>query len=665
MSVVPLSAQSARSDRTYRATTTDADLSAFPQLLIRFARESIRAALGREGAGMEMPAVVNELRRELREGEPPGFRWTVEVLGLDEAERELLLMAAAIDLEPSLRVELSQLSGRAEWTYLTRALLPRLMGRPAPAVAFSGALFRWRMLVEHEVGPQDPPALSIDPFALSLVLDQTEWDPCLAARLRRIAPVEPLESWPVDQVVALVRRATQNAPARILIQGAEGSGRRSFARCVAQQLELPILFVDSEGLSDDQFADHYLRVQRQALVLGHAVVWSSDVLGRSWPVLPSLVPLSFVLGDAVSTLPRGAAVVDETVRLTAPEGDELEALWERFVPGSRSWSRAERSRLMGRYRVQMGDLVALSQRGVVTAEEAQSTCRALHRGRLGDYAELLDCPFERDDLVVSERLGESLDDFLHEAFQRQRFWQRPAARRLFPRGRGLVGLFSGPPGTGKTMAAQVIAAELGLDLLRIDLAKVVSKYIGETAKNLSRVFSQVREMNAVLFFDEADSLFSQRTDVKDAHDRYANSDTNYLLQHLEEFEGVALLATNRRANIDRAFLRRLRAVLEFTRPTATQREVIFRSLVGQLVENPDERLLGAGTRALAQGFELSGAQIKLAILSAIFTAGRRGEPVSVQHVFAGIERELAKEGRQIVRADQERLARAMGETHGV
>src|SRR5262249_34306246 len=175
---------------------------------------------------------------------------------------------------------------------------------------------------------------------------------------------------------------------------------------------------------------------------------------------------------------------------------------------------------------------------------------------------LVQCQCTCDDLVVPERVPEALEDFAFEARDRVTFWESPCAQRLFPRGTGLVALFGGPPGTGKTMAAQVIAAALELDLFRIDLAPVVSKYIGETAKHLGQIFARAARMNAVLLFDEADALFSKRTEVKDAHDRYANADTSYLLQLLEEYRGIVILATNKKQNIDPAFIRRVRYVFE-------------------------------------------------------------------------------------------------------
>ena len=180
---------------------------------------------------------------------------------------------------------------------------------------------------------------------------------------------------------------------------------------------------------------------------------------------------------------------------------------------------------------------------------------------------MLECPFAWDDLVVPDVLRETLKDIVFEAQTRGAFWEEENSRRMFPQGRGLMALLSGPPGTGKTMAAQVIAASLQHDLFRIDLSSVISKYVGETSQNLERILSRAADMDAVLLFDEADAMFSKRvTEVRDAQDKFANTDAAYLLQAIESFPGIAILATNQKNNIDPAFIRRLRFVIDFDKP---------------------------------------------------------------------------------------------------
>jgi len=208
---------------------------------------------------------------------------------------------------------------------------------------------------------------------------------------------------------------------------------------------------------------------------------------------------------------------------------------------------------------------------------------------------------------------------------------------------GVTVLFAGPPGTGKTMAAEIIASELGLDLYKIDLSTVVSKYIGETEKNLERIFSEARTSNAILFFDEADALFGKRSEVRDSHDRYANIEISYLLQRMEAYDGVTILATNLRANLDEAFTRRLQFAVDFPFPQEEDRLRIWQTLFP-----PDvPRDPGLDFGLLARRFKLAGGNIRNIIVSAAYLAASDGGRVTMGHLLHGTRRELQKMGRLI------------------
>jgi SpoVK/Ycf46/Vps4 family AAA+-type ATPase len=214
-------------------------------------------------------------------------------------------------------------------------------------------------------------------------------------------------------------------------------------------------------------------------------------------------------------------------------------------------------------------------------------------------------------------------------------------------GSGVNALFSGPSGTGKTMAAEVMAHELGVDLFRVDLAGIVSKYIGETEKNLDRVFTAAEDANGIIFFDEADALFGKRSEVHDSHDRYANIEVSYLLQKMEQFSGIAILATNLRANLDVAFIRRLAFVVHFPVPDQVSRERIWRSVW------PESAPLDPGIdfTALAALFPLAGGNIRNIALAAAFSAAHRGSVVHMHDMVAAARREYQKLGKTLTSAD--------------
>ena len=234
-----------------------------------------------------------------------------------------------------------------------------------------------------------------------------------------------------------------------------------------------------------------------------------------------------------------------------------------------------------------------------------------------------------DDIVLPEDSLAQLREIAQRVAGRERVLDEWGFGAKLSRGTGVNALFMGPSGTGKTMAAEILARELGLDLYRIDLAGVVSKWIGETEKNLDRIFAAAEGANAILLFDEADALFGKRSEVRDSHDRYANLEISYLLRKMEEFAGVALLATNLRANLDEAFVRRLAFTVHFPFPDAGSRERIWRGIWPAATPLAGDVDLGA----LAGRFKLSGGNIKNIALAAAFLASEYGGPVATGHVL--------------------------------
>jgi SpoVK/Ycf46/Vps4 family AAA+-type ATPase len=215
------------------------------------------------------------------------------------------------------------------------------------------------------------------------------------------------------------------------------------------------------------------------------------------------------------------------------------------------------------------------------------------------------------------------------------------------RGRGITGLFAGDSGTGKTMSAEVIAGVLGLDLYSINLATVVDKYVGETEKNLERIFSEADGINGVLLFDEADAIFGKRSEVRDAHDRYANIETAYLLQRMESFDGLAIRSTNLRANLDEAFARRLDAVIDFPLPDPDFREALWERCLGPDVPRGDD----VDLRFAAERFELSGGNIRSIAVTAAYFAAETGKPVGMLELMRATQREYRKLGRLCVESE--------------
>ncbi len=576
---------------------------------------------------------------------------------LGEMELDLLQACLAIAIDPTLGTVYGYLQQHANRPYVTEALAARLFGCGYRSLwSPSSPLAVWGLVKAGEAAIGEPLPLEVDPVAIDWLRGELRVDAELVGRVRTVPPHPPLDSWPVEETARAIERGLQDRSAmRVVVNGPTASGRQTFAAAVAAQFGLESLGVDTRAIEDGDWSNIFVRVQRLAVMGGMALVWYGSGLHRPWPSHIAPAPLQFLVCNEHQSVPPGDGILDYPVHLPSPTLDERRQLWQGAIPQSSVWPIEELETLVSRYRLNAGDISAVGQRSPSSAREAASLARELTRQRLGNLGQLLDCPFTWDDLVLPAKVRQDLEDFTFEAQERSTFWELPQAQRLFPRGTGLVGLFGGPPGTGKTMAAQVIAADLELDLFRIDLATAISKYIGETAKHLGQIFTRAARMNAVLLFDEADALFSKRTEVKDSHDRYANADTSYLLQLLEEYRGIVILATNKKQNIDPAFIRRMRYVLDFPRPDRAQRQQIWSQVIGEVCGQETRQRLNGTIATLAEGVEISGAQIKNAVLSSIFVARRSREPLSMVHLLRGVERELSKEGRSLGSREKGRL----------
>ncbi|MEU6044313.1 ATP-binding protein [Streptomyces griseus] len=279
--------------------------------------------------------------------------------------------------------------------------------------------------------------------------------------------------------------------------------------------------------------------------------------------------------------------------------------------------------------------------GELTADHVRRGARAQNAAGLDRLARRIEPTVTWDDLVLPPDTHTQLRELTARARHRDRVLGEWGMRPGGGRGRGVSALFAGDSGTGKTMSAEVIAADLGLDLYTVDLATVIDKYVGETEKNLERIFTEAAGVNGVLLFDEADAIFGKRSDVKDAHDRYANVESAYLLQRMESFDGLAILATNLRANLDDAFTRRLDLVIDFPVPDPEQRLLLWDRCLGPTLPRGTDLDLPF----CAENFELAGGNIRSIAVTSAYLAADTGGAVTMETVIHAIQREYQKLGR--------------------
>ena len=614
-------------------------------------------ALGEELARVELAMKKLEASR---------FARLKDIFGLNQFEQDLLQACAAIAWDPALARVTAYLHDNAARPYITAPLVARLCrhGRDVACRADS-ALFRWDLLRCRDLGPGESPALERDPQLGDWLRGEPMLDPLLATVSCFYRPLPPLAHWPVGDCLAWLYnflRENWSAPARVIVSGSRGTGRRTFAAVIASQVDLPLLALDADQIPEADWRTVFLHAQRQAYLNTSALAWSGESLARRhWPARVAGFPLQFIICEPGQEPLPVPGVAQRVFRLTLPGAAERARLWKLHLPAAAQWTEPEIVALAERHRAHPIDIEHAARVGSSSPAAAAQAVRESARGRLGNLAQRLECPFGWDDLVLPAETRKILEAIAHEAETRITFWEQPSARRLFPQGQGLLVLLSGPPGTGKTMAAQVIAAHLKQDLVRVNLAQYVSKWVGETAKHCETLLNHVAEMDAVLFIDECDALLAKRSnEMRDAQDRFTNTDSAHLLQAIESFAGVALLATNLKGNIDPAFLRRLRYIVDFTKPDAAQRRLLWGRLVDELAGEAAHRTLGPALDALAASVEATAAQTKFALLGTLFAARKEKADLAARHLLLGLENELSKECRALSTRDRETILGAGG-----
>lgn len=359
--------------------------------------------------------------------------------------------------------------------------------------------------------------------------------------------------------------------------------------------------------------------------------------------------------------PDWAARTPVTLTVTGACAEQQAARWRYAldVAAAEDAPRADAdalARSVAAHRLDAGQLRRAAEAAVRTAalagrpvgpDDLRAAVRAQNSAGLARLARRVEPAVGWDDLVLPPRTHRGLRELAVRARHRDQVLGRWGMRPGGGRGRGVIALFAGESGTGKTMSAEVVAADLGMDLYVVDLSTVVDKYIGETEKNLERIFTEASAVNAVLLFDEADAIFGKRSEVKDARDKHANIESAYLLQRMESFDGIAVLTTNLRANLDEAFTRRLDVVADFPVPDRTQRLALWERCLGERLPRADDLDLDF----CADRFELAGGSIRSCAVTAAYLSAESGSPLTMAQVVAAVEQEYRKLGRLVLESE--------------
>ena len=599
----------------------------------------------------------------------------LSALGLSPLELSLLLIALAPSLKAKYETLYAYLNNdvtrKLPTLELALALLAaddgeRLAVRRALSVdgaLFVSGLVRFQAPRDGAPGTAGQIMFSAHPGLANFLLGLPFLDEQIANALTLERPRSIHAALP-DRIrgalAARVRSAADSKPARVvLLESSSTLGAREFAAAICASPQARLAVLDLRRVARDGLQEAIVRAMLFArlnesplLIEGtHAIQDGNERLIPETAALRLLLRMAGppAMIDTPAGSPQSAVfAATERVRVTLPalEPEQRRAVWQAALDFRGVDVRpCDLDDLAARFRLSMDAVEAATQTladgGQCADREALfASARAQSDTQLARLAQRVSQRHAWEDLVLPAETRERVRALIDALASRDLVlgqWGLGASLGNL----GLRALFAGPSGTGKTMTAAVIARELGLDAYRIDLSQIVSKYIGETEKNLERIFQVAAGANAILFFDEADALFGKRSEVKDAHDRYANIEVAYLLQRIEEFDGAVILATNISRNIDTAFSRRMHFVIEFPQPGPAEREQLWRGIfpaAAPLADDIDFEFLG-------RRFELSGGDIRNVALDAAFLAARQGGSVAMRHIVQAIARELVKQGR--------------------
>lgn len=602
----------------------------------------------------------------------------VACLGLSSLDRDILALSLLPEVNPRYGRLLSFLQDDVTrprpGVFLALRLLCGEEGHLRGRSCFlDTAPLRRHRLVHLEPYPHDAApallqqALRTDGRIVSYLLDGAPSDGRPWPFLRRSEAGRPLGELLLAEELAralpaVVAGLEAGAVAFLLLEGPPGSGRRTVARALAGELGRPLLELTAqpEGQAGLPPLEQLRLALREACLQGALLFCRREGEG-ALPEMPALGEMAADYG--VALIVAGGRFGLEgtpagTVRLSFPLPSLAlrEQLWAVHLAGA-SAEGVSPADLAARYRLNGGQIRRAVEwaRGVAQRygrpslgkQDLEEAIAAVLMPALDDLARPILPRYTWGEIVLPDDVLAHLREFAAAIRCRDQVYEGWGFDRRRPMGKGLNALFAGPSGTGKTMAAEIIAGELGLPLFKIDLSAVVSKYVGETEKHLRRLFAEAEQANAILFFDEADALFGKRSEVRDAHDRYANIEVAYLLQALEEHAGVTILATNLYGNLDDAFIRRMHFVIHFPFPDEPMRrriwEVIFPA------EAPVAEDVDRGE--LARRFRVTGGHIRNIALGGAFLAADDGGAIGMRHLLQAARREFQKMGKVVSDGD--------------
>ena len=600
----------------------------------------------------------------------PGLILVARQWGLSDFERDTLLLCAAMELDPGLANLCAQAQGNAAQQYPTFGLALSLFDKPTWDVVAAQRPLRYARLLEiNQPGatPLTASALRADERIVNFIKGLNALDDRLSTL---VAPVDAGDGLPLaasQQLVVetLLQRLHQaNAESAlpvVQLVGVDGDSKLAVAQqgCAALNRRLYRVAMDALPSQPAEIETLARLWERESLLLPVALYIEAENIDGSHNDTSKALPrlLAHGLGLvflAVRETPLQLNCASFPLDVSRPTASEQREAWLSELTSHATAAEADEAAqsLAGQFNFNLHDIHTVAALALHAAAQNSTlrdriwdTCRDLTRPRLDQLAQRLDPKATWEDLVLPDESMKLLRQVAAQVRERHKVYEDWGFALKMNRGMGISALFSGESGTGKTMAAEVIANDLRLNLYRIDLSAVVSKYIGETEKNLRKLFDAAEQGGAILFFDEADALFGKRSEVKDSHDRYANIEINYLLQRMEAFSGLAILATNMKSALDPAFMRRLRFIVNFQFPGVKERKLIWEMALPP--QTPKEVL---DYDRLAR-LNITGGNIHSIALNAAFLAAKSAAPITMPLMLEAARSEFRKLDKPINEAE--------------
>ncbi|MDH5543401.1 MAG: AAA family ATPase [Nitrospinota bacterium] len=601
---------------------------------------------------------------------PSALQVICQTFGLSDFERDILLLCAGMELDSSFAGYCASINGDDRRVYPTFSLsLAVLLNGSWEAVTPSAPLRRWKFL---EIGNGDTltqSPLKIDESVLHFLTGVNHIDERLAGICIPLSLAHDIvpSHLAISERISAMWKQPSHLQNRQLIQlfGRENAGKRSITSHAGEEAGITFFALRADEipqstLERDAFARIWEReaaLNRYGLYLECEDVEKAETIDSAKSLLEELNAIAVISSRNPLRLVSRITV---NIEVSKPDTKEQLMLWNEMLKPLSSRLNGMLSSLVSQFDMDTGSIFAAGAEAITSfagksdtleidvdavGKSIWNSCRVQTRGSLEEHTQRINPTATWDDLILPESIVSILREIAAHVRQRSKVYNDWGFAKKVPRGLGISALFGGQSGTGKTMAAEVLANELALDLFRIDLSAVVNKYIGETEKNLRKVFDAAEDGGAILLFDEADALFGKRSEVKDSHDRYSNIEVSYLLQRMETYRGLAILTTNMKSSLDQAFVRRIRFILQFPFPDVAQRAKIWEKAFP-----PDAPLENLDWSKLAL-LNVSGGNIRNVALNAAFLAAEDGESIQMKYILKAAINEYQKLEKPLTKAE--------------